>query len=75
MPMFQRRHYEAIAALLKAHPHMAVAPWADMLSEDNPRFDRDRFYRAVLWGQRLNKPAPVEQDRWADDGGPVRDFA
>lgn len=55
--MFQRRHYEAIAAELKLARTLAPlgeedtadalsCQFADMLARDNPRFDRARFLRA-----------------------------
>lgn len=58
-PLFQHRHYRAIAATLaKTKPMpgysaMASTKWladitalADMFAADNPRFDRERFLEA-----------------------------
>ena len=48
--MFEKRHYEAIAKLLKERGYgknralqMALA---DLFASDNPRFDEIRFYEA-----------------------------
>jgi hypothetical protein len=60
MSMFAKRHYEAIAAVMKnAHPgamgveNRAVMQWsetckdlAEMFERDNPRFDIIRFMKA-----------------------------
>ena len=62
MPKFQRRHYEAIAEVLKDvrdsadtlqlfPPEIAalngiITKTAEVFRRDNPRFDRDRFISA-----------------------------
>lgn len=58
MPMFQRRHYEAIATTLRrdfGHElvdkdtlTIIVAHIANMLQDDNPRFNNGRFYEAAI---------------------------
>lgn len=53
-PIFQHRHYKAIAAELSAHRDLiglnaqcaVMVRFADMFAKDNPRFDRDRFVAA-----------------------------
>ncbi len=68
--MFSKKHYEAIASVLKANrprklnPHgtqkdqwerqafyvmhqLIVGQLADMLANDNPQFDRERFVKAT----------------------------
>lgn len=48
--MFQRRHYEALAAWLKElHQNDATLAesLANMLAKDNGRFDRERFLKAA----------------------------
>ena len=53
-PMFQQRHYEAIAKVLAVvdsgspDPYLsdARAALAQLFEQDNPRFDRGRFDRA-----------------------------
>jgi len=59
MAMLHARGYERIAAVLKYSRALAVTPgerWgidivitllADLFKEDNPRFDLDRFHRAI----------------------------
>lgn len=55
-PVFQHRHYKAIAALIAAQAETGMDetimyPWrnrfADMFAKDNPRFDRARFLAAA----------------------------
>lgn len=55
-PVFQPRHYKAIAATIAKHAKSRMYPvpfegyveaWADMLWRDNPRFDRARFIAAA----------------------------
>lgn len=48
-PVFQHRHYKAIAATLAAWgagSYMAEH-FAEMFADDNPRFDRARFLAAA----------------------------
>lgn len=47
--MMTRRDFESIAAVLDANhaPYPIVCDMADMLEEDNPRFDRSRFIDAA----------------------------
>lgn len=52
-PMFERRHYEAIAELIREHVGLGdmerlrlAEDFADRLARDNPRFDRSRFLKA-----------------------------
>jgi hypothetical protein len=57
-PMFQARHYEAIAGVLKYNLNDAIGGdqregvlsvirhTANMFRDDNPRFQRDRFLKA-----------------------------
>lgn len=58
MPMFQRRHYEALASVVRTfkvrqptNDHIAadilVDLLADLFTSDNPNFDIDRFMLAV----------------------------
>lgn len=54
--MFQRRHYEAIAATLKANwprsnscryfYRCMIEQFANTFAQDNPRFDWNRFLKA-----------------------------
>lgn len=46
--MMTRKHFEAIAHVLNANmaPHELVEDFADMLEQENPRFDRYRFVDA-----------------------------
>jgi hypothetical protein len=51
--LFQRRHYEAIAAIIAAIPTRSeralTALWfSEQLAGTNPRFDRERFLRAAM---------------------------
>ena len=61
-PVFQHRHYKAIAALFAGMEHLntriegdegdmmlssTVDQFADMFASDNPRFDRARFLAAA----------------------------
>lgn len=54
-PVFQHRHYKAIAAELAMHRDLiglnaqcaVVVRFADMFASDNPRFDRARFLAAA----------------------------
>ena len=50
--MFQRRHRVVIAGLLKKQCVCAwvINEWADMLSQYNENFDRDRFFEACGGG-------------------------
>ena len=51
--MFSRRHYEAVAEVMRGIPHAAITPdyvWCtildaliDLFEADNPRFDRAKF--------------------------------
>ena len=56
-PMFKRRHYEKIAEVFaiykpgfqsdeQYHAYM-ITKLANMFQEDNPRFNRDKFYKAT----------------------------
>lgn len=63
--MFQKQHYEAIAALLRERKATATdreefaeqsmrleiaQDFCDLFREDNPRFDGERFLRAAgIW--------------------------
>lgn len=60
MPKFQRRHYEAIAEVLRevresqqipafelASVHLVAAKCAEVFARDNPRFVRAKFLIAV----------------------------
>lgn len=53
MPKFNRRHYEAIAKVIRETDTdyaciLTVAnDLADMFKEDNPNFDRKRFLKAA----------------------------
>lgn len=58
--MFSRRHYEAIARVLQSLDQ--ITPWgataarsifADLLAQDNARFDRERFIRACEPGANV----------------------
>jgi hypothetical protein len=70
--MFQRRHYEAIAGILRrCEPDCVTQPyacraWRDTVNNftlellsDNPRFDRARFEKACGYG---DAPARDEED-------------
>lgn len=52
-PVFQHRHYKAIATLIAAQRNgwsdadCVIAPFVEMLASDNPRFDRARFLAAA----------------------------
>ena len=56
MPKFQKRHYETLAATLKSlrshtyngklHLTTVVKEISLVLQRDNPRFDKDKFYKA-----------------------------
>lgn len=52
-PIFQHRHYKAIAALIAGMSPVTRArdaiadDFADMFEQDNPRFDRARFLAAA----------------------------
>jgi hypothetical protein len=58
MPMFTKRHYEAIAQVLRDADRPAdqlpvrmayvATKLADVFANDNPFFDRERFLRAAL---------------------------
>lgn len=58
-PMFQHRHYAAIAKLLSEIPlseeakASLVAGFNSLFARDNPSFDRDRF-RAAARGEPVN---------------------
>jgi hypothetical protein len=54
--MFQKRHYEAIAAIIAALPCQCPALAAACVREfrrDNPRFDVDRFLDACGLTRRI----------------------
>lgn len=53
MAKWQRRHYETIAAGLKAKgaPRSEVDEWARKFAADNPRFRADYFIAAATGGQ------------------------
>lgn len=65
MSMFQARHFEALAAIIRGLPEQAFADnvamaeaMAEGLAEHNPKFDRARFVKAC-------EPAPgFSHDRW-----------
>jgi len=52
--MMTRKHYRNVAEIIKAFPHGSTEAsqaklaqeFAEMFGEDNPRFDRERFYIA-----------------------------
>jgi hypothetical protein len=52
--MMTRQHYIKVAEIIKAFPHGSTGAsasklaqeFAEMFGEDNPRFDRERFYIA-----------------------------
>ena len=52
--MMTRKHYRNVAEIIKAFPHGSTEAsqaklaqeFAEMFGEDNPRFDRARFYIA-----------------------------
>ena len=48
IPMFSKRHYEAIAEVLMGCDRYEdiESGLADLFEDDNPRFDRDRFLEA-----------------------------
>ena len=47
-PMFQHRHYAAIAAVLATtHPNDIKHALSSLFARDNPRFDPDRFWSAA----------------------------
>jgi hypothetical protein len=52
-PLFQHRHYKAIAALIakedadNGYGDVMRIPFANMFEDDNPRFDRARFLAAA----------------------------
>lgn len=56
---YQRRHYETIAAGLKAKnaPSSEVEEWIRKFQADNPRFRADYFTAAVR-GERSNRSRP-----------------
>lgn len=47
-PIFQRRHYEAIARAINTHDlgGFAASRFATIFAADNPKFDRSRFLKA-----------------------------
>ena len=51
--MFTKQHYIAIAKLLLTIPSKVgiVKRFADMLEEDNPKFDRERFCKACTYDE------------------------
>lgn len=49
-PLFQKRHYEAIAKVLNLDPYTVPAALADMFKKDNPNFDREKFLDACRKG-------------------------
>jgi len=57
MPMFQHRHYVAIAKTLGdlQASHRTARAFADMLSKDNPRFDYERFLHMAVMGMPNTK--------------------
>ncbi len=68
-PQFSKRHYETIADVLAGLPTNregyaehgdVVAALADAFEADNPRFDRDRFFKASQPTQ------PTEQSEQSD---------
>ena len=52
--MMTRQHYEKVAEIIKAFPSGSTGcsqakfaqEFAEMFGEDNPRFDREKFYIA-----------------------------
>jgi hypothetical protein len=71
--MFQKRHYEAIAqtiqnmptfaASLRAQQESTASAFAEMLGQDNPLFNRERFLAACKPG------ANVRARKFAKAGG------
>ena len=50
MPSFTKKHYEAVAKILRRHgsnTHNLTDAFVDLFKEDNPLFERDKFYAAV----------------------------
>jgi hypothetical protein len=54
-----RRDYEKVAAILRrntsegmdaARATLLIGEFADLFAEDNPLFDRDKFFKACLVG-------------------------
>ena len=65
-----RKHFEAIAAALKASRASVVTVHAmcNVLAGMNPRFDRQRFLEAAEWRRRPMKPiSPKTLADYADD--------
>lgn len=62
-PLFQKRYYEVIVALLRDHTchndqwEFMVSMWADVLGVDNANFKRDKFLSAIKQ-QSITDPQP-----------------
>lgn len=57
MPDFTRRHYEKVAEALRTlaledrdYTVPAAAALADMFKQDNPKFNRSKFFEAINQG-------------------------
>lgn len=72
-PQLQRRHFEAIAADLKAKGAKPdeVKAMADKLATTNPGFRRD-FFVAAATGEKMQKTAPSRGEGATSDGGHYR---
>jgi len=59
MAKFSRRHYVEVGAQLRRSKasDSQIKGWATMFARDNPRFDKDRFFRFTKTGaeRRPNK--------------------
>lgn len=50
--MMTRKHFIAIAAILKEHgaSHYVVMAFCEYFESENPNFDREKFVEACHWG-------------------------
>ena len=58
MPLFQKRHYVALAETLhraSATHEVPLGYFIAMLEDDNPNFDTERFRLAVETGKSIGK--------------------
>lgn len=55
--VFERRHFQAVAEILGKHcaNDEMVESFMTYFEEDNPRFDRARFTKAVIKVKEANK--------------------
>jgi hypothetical protein len=58
MATFSRKHYEAVSAALEASGDVAAAVHllADAFQQDNPNFDRKKFFAACGYFDRTLEP-------------------